>query len=463
MKSWLIAIISIVGATENVRLAEILLPFPKILGLAGGALLSDNEALPKERDEPEAGVYMKFSAETMASVKEDMPKPTEQVHATTVEEKDPPTPPKVQHDSPAEEFARPATRSAAFLNRRPLYHGLDKLERPPRPMAARAAAVVASTEQGFDHKAWQVLPPLTLLGQSQVSIWALYGLALLGSSAGFGLFLHFISIGYAMGIALPVAYCLIQNKPQSTETWMQSLLVVSWGMRLAIFSLWREFINWPALHQQLVQVNELKAPPLLVKIVCWITYSFIYVCMATPCWLRLERERKHGPLQSRWSTNVTRLGLMLQVAGLLLETVADWQKSAFKASVSSSGESHRNQWCHRGVWKYSTHPNYAGEWLFWLGTYLGGCVASKDIVAHAFMLVGFSFVTVVLRGATNHLTAKQFEKYGANPAFLEFRRRYTVFGPWFWMLAKPQPDTDVSATTITDEALTINPQDAQEA
>ena len=44
--------------------------------------------------------------------------------------------------------------------------------------------------------------------QSPMSFGSLYALALVGSSVGFYLFLYFISIGYALGIALPLAVAL---------------------------------------------------------------------------------------------------------------------------------------------------------------------------------------------------------------------------------------------------------------
>lgn len=59
------------------------------------------------------------------------------------------------------------------------------------------------------------------------------------------------------------------------------------------------------------------------------------------------------------------LGLALSLLSLLAESVADRQLTKFK---SESGGSETV--CRSGLWKYSRHPNYFFEWLFWLGVFI---------------------------------------------------------------------------------------------
>jgi len=66
------------------------------------------------------------------------------------------------------------------------------------------------------------------------------------------------------------------------------------------------------------------------------------------------------------------LGLLLWAIGLTCETVADVQKYKFNQNCSSGTNT---QWIDTGLWKYSRHPNYAGEMTLWLGlaiTSIGG-------------------------------------------------------------------------------------------
>jgi steroid 5-alpha reductase family enzyme len=53
------------------------------------------------------------------------------------------------------------------------------------------------------------------------------------------------------------------------------------------------------------------------------------------------------------------------VGGLLVETVADQQKWAFKQTPEA-----KVTFCKRGLWKWSRHPNYCGELVVWSGLFL---------------------------------------------------------------------------------------------
>jgi steroid 5-alpha reductase family enzyme len=53
-------------------------------------------------------------------------------------------------------------------------------------------------------------------------------------------------------------------------------------------------------------------------------------------------------------------GLALWLVGLITEALADAQLRHFKAQPGNRG-----QVCDRGLWRYSRHPNFFGEWLMW--------------------------------------------------------------------------------------------------
>jgi steroid 5-alpha reductase family enzyme len=268
-----------------------------------------------------------------------------------------------------------------------------------------------------------------------MSFAGLYVWALVGSSVGFYLFLYFISIGHALGILFPVAATLVRYlrhaKSISVPSVVHSVLVLAWAVRLLVFLLWREYFSWPALHAKILRVNA----ALHQKMICWFLYSFLYVCMLAPCWFRLESNvaaavaATGAVVRSSRVGLTTAVGIALQVLGLLLESVADWQKSRFKAL-------HRMEWCNTGLWKYSTHPNYAGEWLFWLGAVtasmpaiLRSSSAAVALVKGLVVLIGFLFLTTILAGATQALEQRHRDKYGLNPEFCEFVARTGVFGP----------------------------------
>lgn len=285
--------------------------------------------------------------------------------------------------------------------------------------------------------------------QRLMALGSIYAWALVGSSVGFYLFLYFISVGYALGILLPITVTLSAyiryRSPLSIATILHASLVILWGVRLTAFLLWREYRNWPALHTKILQVNQERSFLWYQKVACWAVYSFLYVCLLTPCWFRLEEDLVPaiaGTAGAGLLSLGTRLGIALQILGLSVETAADLQKSTFKAR-------HRLDWCRTGLWKYSPHPNYAGEWLFWFGTWIAGG-AARSWPEAIMSLVGLAFVTVVLNGASKALEKKQRSKYGVG--YAEFRDRTTIWGPKFWTRGRSNDVPTVNATSITVES-----------
>lgn len=316
---------------------------------------------------------------------------------------------------------------------------------------------------------------LSALGPSLVAVWAnrggandpqrllsittIYALSLLGASVGFHSFLYFISVGYALGVILPVAAVLssyirlLQNRNSvkvflGRSSLLHSCLVLVWGLRALSFFLWREYINWPALHKQIRHVNKTSAPALPVKCLIWVMYSFLYTAMLSPCWLRLRQSARlvvqapgfvpttTGLYPFRWIA--IGLPILLQLLGLAMESIADYQKSAFKLQ-------NRYEWCNIGLWKWSTHPNYLGEMIFWTGTYLGwllfSIVVSKAVFSTLspsflsrigqffFCTLGYGFILTVLRGSIQSMSNKHWQKYGHLPEYAIFRQSHGLVGP----------------------------------
>ena len=158
--------------------------------------------------------------------------------------------------------------------------------------------------------------------------------------------------------------------------------------------------------------------PFASKILCWFLYSCFYVAMVASCWSRLL-QTSSSSATSTWGI-LGYAGLSLQLVGLSLETIADLQKNSFKSC-------YKHSWCNVGIWKYSTHPNYLGEGIFWWGTYLAHGFHSPF---HSVLAtIGLMFILYVLKGSTNSLSSKQKEKYGQEADFYKFQRTHNVFGP----------------------------------
>jgi len=90
-----------------------------------------------------------------------------------------------------------------------------------------------------------------------------------------------------------------------------------------------------------------------------------------------------GPLDG-WAV----AGVVLWLAAVAGETVADGQLTAFRADPSNRGVV-----CRVGLWRYSRHPNYFFEWVHWWAYVLIGHAAPLTLVGPLMMFVFLFRVT----------------------------------------------------------------------
>jgi steroid 5-alpha reductase family enzyme len=117
-------------------------------------------------------------------------------------------------------------------------------------------------------------------------------------------------------------------------------------------------------------------------------------------------------------------GAFVWLVGLVIEAVADAQKSAFKAKSEN-----RERFIANGMWRYSRHPNYFGEILVWWGLFV---YAVPFLHGAAFaVIVGPVFITLLLLFVSGIplLERSADAKYGDDPAYRDYKRRTSILVP----------------------------------
>lgn len=84
-------------------------------------------------------------------------------------------------------------------------------------------------------------------------------------------------------------------------------------------------------------------------------------------------------------------GFVIWLCSYALEAIADQQKMNFIAKSAKEGK--RGQVCNRGLWYYSRHPNYFGEWMVWNSLII---VSLTSVYNLNLDLVSKSFITMNL-------------------------------------------------------------------
>ncbi len=135
------------------------------------------------------------------------------------------------------------------------------------------------------------------------------------------------------------------------------VLVALWALRLSIHITVR---NWGhGEDRRYVAIRERNQPNFEFKslyLVFWFQAVLAWV-ISLPL---LGAMFGHQPLG--WLDGI---GVLLFAVGLLFESVGDWQLSRFKADPANAGKV-----MDRGLWRYTRHPNYFGDFCVWWGFYL---------------------------------------------------------------------------------------------
>jgi steroid 5-alpha reductase family enzyme len=89
------------------------------------------------------------------------------------------------------------------------------------------------------------------------------------------------------------------------------------------------------------------------------------------------------------------LGMLLWLSGMIFEAGGDWQLARFRRDPANAGKV-----MDRGLWRYTRHPNYFGEFCIWWGFYLvalsaGAWWSIPGPLVMTFMLLRVSGVTLM--------------------------------------------------------------------
>lgn len=167
-----------------------------------------------------------------------------------------------------------------------------------------------------------------------------------------------VDIAWGPAFAVAAVSCVVVA-PNSLGAPQLLLLamVVLWAGRLGGYLFWRnhgkpEDRRYVAMRKRrgpsfwwfsLLQVFWLQAG------LAWLISFPVQASLLSPC------EQWH-PLHA--------LGLVAWGVGLTFEALGDWQLSRFIADSSNAGKV-----MDRGLWRYTRHPNYFGDFTVWWGYY----------------------------------------------------------------------------------------------
>jgi steroid 5-alpha reductase family enzyme len=132
------------------------------------------------------------------------------------------------------------------------------------------------------------------------------------------------------------------------------------------------------------------------------------------------------PLESIFSSTakfgiLDALGVAIMALGILFEMLADNQMHQFKSDPINKG-----RFINSGIWRFSRHPNYLGEILFWWGLY----VISIDAGVPTYYIIGPILISLLFIGISIPMMEKRLVKNYDN--YLDYKKNTSTLIPFIY-------------------------------
>ncbi len=234
-------------------------------------------------------------------------------------------------------------------------------------------------------------------------------------AVGFYKFVYFLSIGYGFAIAggAIVIGILFWNSLLPVHFLLLALFV-AYGARLSGFLLVREIKN-AVYRKTLAEATKVEKPmPIFVLAFIWVFVSILYTAQLSPVFYRLYNGSQDQLLPL--------IGAVISLGGLILEAVADKQKSAQKAVDP-------NMVATKGLYRIVRCPNYLGEITFWTGMTVGALNALSGAGQWIMAILAWVAIVYIMFNGAQRLEKRQTERYGNDPAYQAYVKKTPIILP----------------------------------
>ena len=257
--------------------------------------------------------------------------------------------------------------------------------------------------------------------------WSLLGILLavcaVMCAVGFYKFVYFLSIGYGFAVAGGSIAVLVMYfvNPTATPWWIvlvQTALFVAYGVRLSGFLLVRELKNasfrkTDVAKDTLAKNNE-KKMPVFVLATIWVCVAVLYTAQVSPMLFRV--------VNSSSDVIVPIIGFVISIGGLVLESIADNQKSEQKRERP-------DMVAIKGLYRIVRCPNYLGEITFWTGVFVSGVTAYKTAGQWITAILAYVCIVYIMFNGAQRLEKRQMARYGENEEYNEYANKTPIIIP----------------------------------
>jgi steroid 5-alpha reductase family enzyme len=227
----------------------------------------------------------------------------------------------------------------------------------------------------------------------------------------------FIDSWWALGLGVLALAAFLETPAHSDRQRLLVSLVAVWSLRLGLYLLWRWRKNGPDPRYVKIIAHAKSARgrsfATTAGVQIFAFQAVLQFIVSLPAQIgQWDGDDTIGTL--------TIVGAVVAVFGFLFETIGDAQLAAFKSDPANKGKV-----LDRGLWRYTRHPNYFGEAMFWWGIFL---IAAQTRLG-LYTLPAPILVTVLLTRVSGvPMLEKAMQK---KPDHAAYAARTSGFIPWF--------------------------------
>ena len=224
-----------------------------------------------------------------------------------------------------------------------------------------------------------------------------------------------IDLVWGFGFVLIAWTVFIYQGSYSITSFLLPCLTTIWGLRLSVYLAWRNHRKPEDYRYQEMREKWREKFPLVSLLTVFCMQGIVMWLVSLP----VQYGIAVADYQSK-RLSITTLGVTIWAVGLFFETIGDWQLSKFRGNRCD-----RNAVLDTGLWRYTRHPNYFGDFLVWWGLF----IVSISLGAAWWTILGPVIMSVfLLRISGVSLLEKNLT--ANKPGYAEYIQRTNAFFPW---------------------------------
>jgi steroid 5-alpha reductase family enzyme len=209
--------------------------------------------------------------------------------------------------------------------------------------------------------------------------------------------------------------------PTATPWWIMVVmcaLFIAYGVRLSGFLLVRELKNVTFkktdVAKDTLAKNDEKKMPVFVLATIWVSVAILYTAQVSPMLFRFDN--------ASTDVIVPVIGFVVSIFGLILESIADSQKSAQKKERPDMVAT-------KGLYKMCRCPNYLGEIIFWTGVFISGVTTYATVGQWITAVLAYVCIVYIMFNGAQRLEKRQMARYGANEEYNTYADKTPIIIP----------------------------------